>query len=75
MIKDVGLLKNQKNKGDVKLTLSQKETNNSLKTDKYNDCNPYIVCIFVFTALIHCTLCRDYSLIFVSFQIVVCYFL
>ena len=33
--------------------------------------NPYIVCIFVFTALIHCTLCSDCSHIFVSFQTVV----
>ena len=46
-----------KNKGDVELMLSQK-TNNSLKTHKYY-CNLYIVCIFLFTALIQCTLCRD----------------
>ena len=34
----VGLLmalKKNENKGDVELTLSQKQTNNSLKTDKY----------------------------------------
>ena len=38
MKKDEGLLmalKNNDNKGDVELTLSQKQTNNSLKTDKY----------------------------------------
>ena len=34
------------------------------------DCNPYIECIFVFTALIHCTVCRDCSHTFVSFQTV-----
>ena len=34
MIKDVGLEKENENKGDVELTLSQKKKN-SLKTDKY----------------------------------------
>ena len=38
MLKDVGLLiglKMNENKGDVELTLSQNNNNNSLKTDKY----------------------------------------
>ena len=37
------------------------------------DCNPYTVYIFVITALIHCTLCRDGSHTFVSFQTVICF--
>ena len=44
--------------------------NNSLKTDKDITTIP-TVCIFVFTALIHSTLCRDCSHIFVRFQTVV----
>ena len=71
---DVGLLlaqKRTKNKGYVELTLPQKQPNNSLKTDKLYDCNPYIVCILVFTALVCCTLCSDCSHILVCFQTVV----
>ena len=41
----------------------------SQKTDKYK------TNIYVFTALIHCTLCSDCChIIFVSFQAVVCFF-
>ena len=58
MIKDVGLLraeKKNKNKGDlVMLAHSVIKINNSLKTEIYI-CYFNIVCIFVFTALIHCT--------------------
>ena len=54
------------------LAHSVTKTNNSLKTDKIYDCNPYLVCI-VFITLTHCTLCSDCSHIFVSFQTVVCF--
>ena len=34
----------------------------------------YIVCIFVFTALIHCMICRDFNHTFVSFYTVLLFF-
>ena len=46
-------MKNE-NKGNVVLTVTKKQNNNSLKTDKFMTAiPPYIVCIFVFTVLIH----------------------
>ena len=49
----------KKNKNNVYFELTLSEKKNRLKTDKYNECNPYIVYIFVFTALIHCILEKD----------------
>ena len=46
-------LKKNENKGDVELTLSQKKQS---ENGQIYDCNPYIVFIFVITALIHCIL-------------------
>ena len=51
----LGLGKKNENKRDlVMLAHSVTKANNS-------DRNRYIVCIFLFTALIHCTICRDCS--------------
>ena len=76
MIKDVGLLKAENKKNGNKreiIMLSHSVTKNSLKTDKYMTAIPTLVCIFVFTALIYCTLCSDCRLaIFLSFQTVLC---
>ena len=58
-------------KGFVELTLSQ-NTKKQSENGQIYDCNPYIVCIFAFTALIHCTLCSDCSHIFVLFLNVFC---
>ena len=44
-------LKKNENKEDVELTLSQKQRENG----QIYDCNPYIMFVFVFTALTHCT--------------------
>ena len=69
MIKDVGLLKAENKKNGNKreiIMLAHSVTKNSLKTDKYMTAIPILVCIFVFTALIYCTL--DCSIIFLSFQ-------
>ena len=44
--------------------------NNQSKNWQMYDWNPYIVRIFVFTALIHCTLCRDCSHTFIHLSVV-----
>ena len=53
-------------------SLCHKKQQQQSENRQVYDSNPYIVCIFVFTALNHCTLCRDCTHIFVSFQTVFC---